>query len=65
MPRWHYPLDPDCPRVAQFFLDMMLDPMNYSIPSDVLRDLTWDFAKRHRAKCPRCVEFGAANVEVE
>lgn len=27
-------------------------------------DLWEDFEKRHRAKCERCQEYGAANIEV-
>jgi len=62
--RWHAPLDPDCEDVRQFEREMDEDPMNDHIPGDVLSDIREDFARKHRAKCRRCQEFGCANIEV-
>jgi hypothetical protein len=61
--RYHAPLDPTCPRVASFMDSLFGDPMTAAMgaPTD---DITSDFERRHRAKCARCQEFGAANVEV-
>ena len=61
---WNFPLDPECPAVRARQERMTMDPMNYSIPSDVLRDLAADWARSHRRRCARCQEYGAANVEV-
>ena len=63
MHRWHAPLDPACPVVLKHQHDMEMDPMNYSIPADVLADIDADFARRHRAHCERCQNYGAANIE--
>jgi len=61
--RWHAPLDPDCPVVAQFMDSLFDDPMTEAMgaPTD---DIMEGFERRHRGKCKRCQEFGAANIEV-
>jgi hypothetical protein len=59
--RWNYPLDPNCPEVIA--LDGVLDdPM--TVASGVGDEIMEDFERKHRSKCKRCQEFGAANVEV-
>jgi hypothetical protein len=77
---WHMPLDPGCPQVEHAFQiqipedvhdretgellyskgEWIDDPMGASVMDDLMED----FEKRHRAKCTRCQEFGAANIEV-
>jgi hypothetical protein len=61
--RYHAPLDPDCPAVASFMDSLFNDPMTAAMgaPTD---DICEGFEKQHRAKCARCQEFGAANIEV-
>jgi hypothetical protein len=59
---WHLPLDPQCPEANAFFEVLWADPMtSYSGCGDEIAD---DFEAKHRAKCKRCQEYGAANVEV-
>ena len=57
---WHAPLDPECPdNPLEGFWD---DPMTaYSGCGD---ELAADLESRHRSKCKRCQEYGAANIEV-
>ena len=63
MPRWHSPLDPNCPEYTRFVNSLFEDPMTEAMgaPTD---DIMEDFERRHRAKCKRCQEYGAANIEV-
>lgn len=63
--RWVYPLDPDCPEVNNFRDTLYNDPMSGMVPSDVLGELMEDYERKHRAKCKRCKEYGAANVDVD
>ena len=62
MPRWHAPLDPNCPAVEKFSRTLFEDPMTqyYGIGGEVYEN----WVSRHRAKCKRCQEYGAANIEV-
>ena len=62
MPRWYFPLDPECPEVQKLF-DNLSDPM--TIAYGVGGDIRENFERKHRFRCKRCQEFGAANVEVE
>src|SRR5262245_31959340 len=57
---WHAPLDPDCPDnpLNNFFDDPMTQECGCA---DEIAD---DLERRHAAKCKRCQEFGAANIEV-
>lgn len=59
--RWRFPLDPDCPdNPLTTFYD---DPMTaYCGCADEIAE---NLEAKHIAKCPRCQEYGAANVEVE
>jgi hypothetical protein len=61
--RYHAPLDPNCPEVAEFEENLFDDPMTDAMgaPTD---DIMEDFERRHRVTCPRCQEYGAANIEV-
>ena len=61
--RYHAPLDPDCPEVSRFSSDLFDDPMTEAMgaPTDEIME---GFERRHRSKCKRCQEFGAANIEV-
>jgi len=62
--RYVAPLDPDCPKVAEFRESLYGDPMTKAMgaPTD---DIEEDFARKHRATCTHCQEYGAANIEVE
>ncbi len=61
--KYHAPLDPECPVVAEFESNLFDDPMTDAMgaPTD---DIMEGFERRHRSKCPRCQEYGAANIEV-
>jgi hypothetical protein len=63
MPRWHAPLDPNCPAVADYTNCLFDDPMTGAMGAPV-DDIMEDFEKSHRKTCKRCQEFGAANIEV-
>jgi hypothetical protein len=62
--RWVFPLDPECPAVAEFRESLYGDPMTAAMgaPTD---DFEEDFARKHRRNCKRCQEYGAANVDTE
>jgi hypothetical protein len=61
--RYHAPLDPDCPEVFKFYDGLFNDPMTHAMgaPTD---DICEGFERKHRARCKRCQEYGAANIEV-
>jgi hypothetical protein len=61
--RYHAPLDPECPEVENFTSSLFDDPMTDAMgaPTD---DIMEGFERRHRAKCKRCQEYGAANIDV-
>jgi hypothetical protein len=61
--RYHAPLDPECPVASQFTCDLFNDPMTSAMgaPTD---DIMEGFERKHRAKCPRCQEYGMANIDV-
>jgi len=67
--RWNYPCDPGCPGFVKLQDDLsvaMDDPMttHYGVGSDLAEDYEMNKFPRHRAGCPRCQEYGAANAEV-
>ncbi len=64
MPRWIAPVDPECPEVLDFNESLYGDPMTQAMgaPTDEISE-AWE--KKHRAKCKRCQEYGAANIDVE
>jgi hypothetical protein len=64
MARYVFPLDPDCPEVVRCTDALFYDPMTRVMGAPV-DDIIKMFSRKHRAKCPRCQEYGAANVEVE
>lgn len=61
MSRYYAPLDPDCPDVIEFY-ESLDDPM--TVYYGVSTDLIEDFEPKHRVKCKRCQEYGAANIEI-
>jgi hypothetical protein len=63
-PRYVSPLDPECPAVAAFHDALHGDPMTAAMGAPV-DDIEEAFARKHRAACARCQEYGAANVDVE
>jgi hypothetical protein len=52
MHKYHAPIDPECPVVAEFSSSLFDDPMTSAMgaPTD---DIMEDFERRHRAKCRR------------
>ncbi len=61
--RWHAPVDPECPEVSQFRDSLLNDPMTHAMGAPI-DDILEGFDSSHRARCERCQEYGAANVEV-
>ena len=63
MPAYHAPLDPACPEAARFADALFGDPMTQAMgaPTDEIME---GFERKHRSKCPRCREYGCANIEV-
>lgn len=63
MNRFEYysPLDPDCPGAKRIAEDLDDPIMAMSGCAD---DFSRDWEASHRAKCDRCREYGAANIEV-
>jgi hypothetical protein len=62
--RWVYPIDPDCPEVAEFYEGLYGDPMTAAMGAPV-GDISQGFDNSHRAGCERCQEYGVENVDVE
>jgi hypothetical protein len=63
MPRWHAPIDPECPEVEAFYESLYGDPMTQAMGAPT-GDILEDFERKHRAQCKRCQEYGAANIDV-
>jgi hypothetical protein len=61
--RYHAPLDPECPDVAKFIEGLYNDPMTVAMGAPVDEIMEY-FEAKHRAKCKRCQDYGAANIEV-
>lgn len=61
--RYHAPLDPSCPKVAEFSSALFDDPMTSAMGAPV-DDIMEGFERRHRLTCEHCRAFGAANIEV-
>lgn len=59
-PHMHAPLDPDCPNNP---LNRPADPMDAYC--GCMGEINENLERRHRARCERCQEYGAANIEVE
>lgn len=64
MPQYVMPLDPQCPQVRRWVGSLREDPYTEMVPRDVLQELMEDYRTSHLQECPRCQEYGAANVEV-
>lgn len=60
--RYVYPVDPECPDVAEY-LKMGDDPIMQM--SGCWGEFRSDFETKHRAGCKRCQSFGADNVDIE
>jgi len=63
MRRWHTPLDPDCPALAEYLSGLFEDPMTEAMGAPV-HEFIEAFARRHRVTCERCWEYSAPNIEV-
>lgn len=63
MPRYHAPCDPDCDDVAIFRSCLFNDPMTHAMGADT-EEIMAGFEASHRRTCPRCQEYGAANIEI-
>jgi hypothetical protein len=55
--RYVYPLDPECPVVAEFMETLFGDPTTMAMGAPV-DDITEEFERRHRKQCKRCQEYG-------
>jgi hypothetical protein len=55
--RYVYPLDPECPVVAEFMETLFGDPTTMAMGAPV-DDITEEFERRHRRQCKRCQEYG-------
>jgi hypothetical protein len=64
MTKWHAPLDPDCPANREFIQALLSDEMTIAMGAPV-DEIVEDFEKKHRAKCKRCQEYGAANMDIQ
>lgn len=64
MTKWHAPLDPDCPANRKFMQTLLSDEMTIAMGAPV-DEIVEDFEKKHRAKCKRCQEYGAANFDIQ
>jgi hypothetical protein len=62
--RWVYPVDPDCPEVAEYYEGLYGDPLGAAMGAP-LGEIARGFDARHMAECERCQEFGAANVDID
>lgn len=63
MYKYHAPLDPECPEVADCASALLNDPMTEAMCAPVY-DIFEAFEKRHRRTCKRCQKYGCANIEV-
>jgi hypothetical protein len=58
-----YPLDPQCPVVAEFMETLFGDPsMAMGAP---VEDIIEEFERRHRKQCKRCQEYGVRHRVTE
>lgn len=63
MPKYHAPNDPSCPEWSAQVSSLLDDPMTSAMGAPV-DDILEGWEPKHRAKCKRCQEYGAANIEV-
>jgi hypothetical protein len=64
MPKWYAPCDPNCPEYLEYYSTLVGDPMTQAMGAPV-DEIMEGFERRHRIKCKRCQEYGAANIDVE
>lgn len=62
--KWIYPVDPECPQVAEFQDSLFNDPMTAAMgaPTD---EISEEWERKHRTRCPRCRDYGVKNAEVD
>ena len=63
-PRWHAPVDPECPIVRKYIDTLLNDPLTEAYGAPV-NEIVAAFEDKHRPHCKRCAEYGAANIEVD
>jgi hypothetical protein len=61
--KYYIPLDPNCPAATEYICCLVDDEMTKAMGAPV-DEILEDFERRHRLKCKRCQEYGAANIEV-
>lgn len=59
--QWYAPLDPECPDVQDLY-ESLDEPITRM--AGISEELIESFERKHRAKCERCQEYGAANIDV-
>jgi hypothetical protein len=64
MAHYHYPLDPKCPVVLLFDVDVLSDAMvqGMDVPIAEIRE---SFEQKHGKVCERCRKYSLANVEIK
>ena len=62
--RYVYPLDPQCPVVAEFMETLFGDPTTMAMGAPV-EDIIEEFERRHRKQCKRCQEYGVRHRVTE
>src|SRR5262245_31594775 len=62
--RYVYPLDPECPVVAEFMETLFGDPTTMAMGAPV-EDITEEFERRHRKQCKRCQEYAVRHRVTE
>lgn len=65
--RWYAPLDPQCPGAqAEVYgpaQRMAQDPLTIHYGVDV-SEFSNGWEQKHRSKCKRCQEYGAAHIDI-
>lgn len=62
-PKFHTPVDPECPEVREYTDSLLNDPMTHAMGAPV-DEIMEDFQRKHRQTCERCREYGLANIKV-
>ena len=63
-PKFHTPVDPECPDVREYVDTLLNDPMTHAIGAPV-DEILEHWEKKHRSECTRCREYGTANIEIQ
>jgi len=63
-PKFHTPVDPECPEVREYIDALLNDPMTYAMGAPV-DEILEHWEKKHRSECARCREYGMANIEIQ